>query len=488
MERREVEQALSFFPPPKSPPDIHWDGRDLVLSPDSTWDSGQTYILTVQAEARDARGNRLAATFQTAFSTGPTLDSGRIQGRILREARPVPGALALCYRLPRTRVNPETDTADYVVQADEQGQFVFSYLGDGSYRVFGLDDHDRDWLWNIGSEDIAVPPFDVQVGPPAHAFNLPELQLAGLDTLLPELADCRALSSTWMVVTFDQPIESSLLESGTLVLQNANHTLAVDSIWSPDTLSRTVYLHHPALAADSEHDDLLWRRPGDAVHTDTCAVTPLSPADSSAPPTPPRLRPDTVDAWAFVPERVALLFAEPIDSICTQCFQPDPRPDSFGVSLEHAFAVRISLSAPRRQNEPQKLAVSPRAVSFSSGACWPGADTAYFSLPTPPHDSCGEFELRLEDVTAPDSSLWVRIHSLTGQPPMLEAAASAGRVEGLLLQGDYAVSVLADVDGNRHWSPGWPSPFRPSERFHLSPDTLKVRARFTTEFSLLSVH
>ena len=155
MRKDDVEHAVHFFPPPPSPPRLHWEGHDLVVSPDTVWDTSQTYVLTLPTEALDTRGNRLATTYQSAFSTGSHIDTGRITGQVLSSARPAAGAWVLCYRQPAPSSNPELDSADYVVQTDAEGRFAFSFLRTGSYRVFALADRDRDWLWNIGAEELA---------------------------------------------------------------------------------------------------------------------------------------------------------------------------------------------------------------------------------------------------------------------------------------------------------------------------------------------
>jgi uncharacterized protein (DUF2141 family) len=54
-----------------------------------------------------------------------------------------------------------------------------------------------------------------------------------------------------------------------------------------------------------------------------------------------------------------------------------------------------------------------------------------------------------------------------------------------LFEGKYTIQAYRDEDGNGEYSPGLPHPFRPSERFAVYPDTVKVRARWSMEGVIL---
>ncbi|HSQ77221.1 MAG TPA: hypothetical protein VLT13_16785, partial [Bacteroidota bacterium] len=50
-----------------------------------------------------------------------------------------------------------------------------------------------------------------------------------------------------------------------------------------------------------------------------------------------------------------------------------------------------------------------------------------------------------------------------------------------LMEGKYAIQGYRDEDENRAYTPGLPHPYKPSERFAVYPDTVKVRARWNIE-------
>ena len=79
----ESSLARSLFISPHLSFEIEWQDAETVqmLLTDSLIES-QTYVISVGAEASDARQNKMKESFQFAFSTGGHIDRGSINGRI----------------------------------------------------------------------------------------------------------------------------------------------------------------------------------------------------------------------------------------------------------------------------------------------------------------------------------------------------------------------------------------------------------------------
>lgn len=482
MAKSEVEGALHLFPPPPSPPDLHWDGRDLVITPDTAWDSGQTYIVTLQTEASDVRGNRLAGTFQTAFSTGRQIDSGSIAGQVLQGARPAPGVLALCYAIERKDKNPELDTADYVIQTDSAGHFLFSFLRPGDYRVFGLDDRDRDWLWNIGVEAVAVPSLDVRVaGQPAF---LPALHLARLDTVKPALLNCELLSESWVRLHFDGELDRTVLDSVHVGLVRQADTLMPLRVLPGDSASDAALVELPAFEGDGRGSEILLRHLYSGRPDEVCSIDSVVAVQADFVAVP-QIWPDTSWLWPHPPAYVSMSFEEPLDSLVQGCFWRRPGPVLLRAELANPFEALISLATDSLWSDSAWLVVAPGAVRSTRGVPWP-EDTMFVALPVAPRDSSGRYEITLEGLpVTPDQTIRATIRPTDDAILTVGIELKPGEsLTGMLAEGDYLLSLLSDSDGNGLWCSGWPSPFVPSERVWFPQDTVRVRARFTTEFSL----
>lgn len=84
-----------FFLNPYVPiKDVRWDGPTMRVSFNGPLPSGTTFQFFLGSGVRDRAGLPLAPRFSRLFSTGPTLDAGRVEGRVLRgRKRPgIPGA------------------------------------------------------------------------------------------------------------------------------------------------------------------------------------------------------------------------------------------------------------------------------------------------------------------------------------------------------------------------------------------------------------
>jgi hypothetical protein len=201
---------------------------------------------------------------------------------------------------------------------------------------------------------------------------------------------------------------------------------------------------------------------------------------------PVHIRPDTLLRWACAPGHVSLFFTHPLDTVLLPDFVSQAGAAPLTVEFASPFELALSGWTSPEGAETTTVAVAPAAVHGTRGGRWPAQDTVRLRLPIVPVDSTGDFEIRVDGLPEPaDGALNLGLSPLSPQlaacrVELSGTAAAAGR----LASGDYLLSLLADSDANGRWKPGWPAPYVPSERLWFPSDTLRVRARFTTEFSL----
>lgn len=160
--RNQVLQNIMVSP--VSEVSYKWSGRRLKVIFEKDRKPNTTYLISLGTEYSDNAGNKPDSAFSLTFSTGNTIDSGRIDGFVYNEK--VNGAFIYAYRLtgiePDT-LNPEITPADYRTQLGNIGSFSLLGLPDGDYRIMAVKTSFRDNLFHPKSDEFGTFWEDVRV-------------------------------------------------------------------------------------------------------------------------------------------------------------------------------------------------------------------------------------------------------------------------------------------------------------------------------------
>jgi len=164
-----TEESIFISPLPREPFEFNWKGRKLILIPSEPLQPDRTYVISIGTDALDLRRNRLTQSFTFAFSTGSRLDHGSISGEVWAKReigleRQV-GTSIWAYLLAedRPQIDPEEEKPDYVTQTDNEGKYNLQSLSLGTYRLFAVQDQNRNLLWEWEQEAIGVTTKDVEL-------------------------------------------------------------------------------------------------------------------------------------------------------------------------------------------------------------------------------------------------------------------------------------------------------------------------------------
>jgi len=141
-----------------TPIEVKWKGNKKfrVVLKDSL-EKDQTYILTIGTSLKDLQGNTLREPIVLPFSTGPAIDRGEISGRVLGEN--VKDTYIYAYQvldsIPDTTVF--TKKPRYYTQVGNNGDYQLKYLKPAMYRVYALDDQDRNRFYTLEADQIGIP-------------------------------------------------------------------------------------------------------------------------------------------------------------------------------------------------------------------------------------------------------------------------------------------------------------------------------------------
>ena len=184
-------------------------GRRIKMTYPQPLDSNRTYVVTFGTGIKDYRNNGMEASFTLAFSTGPILDEGEITGQVygVKDAK---GIDVWAYTIEDSLdPDPTKREPKYIVQCGTQGEFKFSNISPGLYRLFALRDRMADRLYQAGEDEVGVTFRDVLLsregGIGADSLHF---RMAREDTIGPSIIRVVALDRHHLILRFDEPISS----------------------------------------------------------------------------------------------------------------------------------------------------------------------------------------------------------------------------------------------------------------------------------------
>ena len=153
------EKFVTVFPPPAGGFKVTVSGKKLVVKPKRPLADSTTYHLSLNTALTDLHGNSIGTPYELFFSTGPTIDSGRIFGCVISSE----GKLSQ----PKVALFPSAaaDSSDtvffglpsYLTQTDSSGLFSFDNIHRGSYDCIAFADDDNNNRLGPGREAAFAP-------------------------------------------------------------------------------------------------------------------------------------------------------------------------------------------------------------------------------------------------------------------------------------------------------------------------------------------
>ncbi len=172
MDRESVLDWI-LISPPRDFGERSWDGTTFRLSGGEDFVPEVTTTVIVGIGCVDERErNPMRAPHLFVFSTGDSLDSGRIAGRLLAGDMPAHGAIVWALDSEAAAARTDTLIPDYITQAGDDSTFVFIGLKTGRrYRVMAHGDVNRDREFDRGVDFIAAYPEVLELKPSAAAVT-----------------------------------------------------------------------------------------------------------------------------------------------------------------------------------------------------------------------------------------------------------------------------------------------------------------------------
>lgn len=153
---KDVFQKLVVSPPMNKRPVVTVRGKNLIIHFEEELQPNTTYTLDFADAISDNNEGNILDNFRFSFSTGLEIDSLTISGILVDAAdlSPVAGAFVMAYNNLSDSAF-RTQVPVRLAKTDQTGAFSIQNLAEGEYRVYALEDVNRNYFYDQPGERIA---------------------------------------------------------------------------------------------------------------------------------------------------------------------------------------------------------------------------------------------------------------------------------------------------------------------------------------------
>ena len=482
-------QALSVTPEFDRPPEIRWKRKQVEVTFPEPLRENTTYIITLDTSLRDQNRVALKQPITIAFATGPTINRGRIQGKVVQSLDGAGVANLDIYAYPladSTQLDSLPEKPAYRTQSGTDGTFTFDFMSEQLYYVIGLQDNNRNRSPDA-NERFAVPPLNSILADSSAGPVVSPWYVTVLDTVPPEIQRVRSLSKSRLGVRFNESIQLLSRSTEAWVLQDsatAQPIPILDVYLYPedpkqlylitDSLLMQTYSLLAANLSDSSSNPLV---------AESIYFTPTQNSDTLQTRFLgfyPDRNPRTAEgALILDPEQLpGIRFNQPVSqSQFEQFLTAQDTSDTsypFTASSEDGSTFQFTLDPTFPISSPLELIVDGALVNTPDTSF-----TESFAFATP--ENLGELSGVIRDSTRtvvielyPESNRNAQAEPLQGRPD------STGYFifSNMLDKSRYRLRAFLDRDSSNTWSGGQILPYIPAEPVIWYTDSLQVRARW----------
>lgn len=154
-----LKDQVVVSPPLKYNLNAQVRGKELRVRIKDTLKEGTTYVFNFGNAIVDLHENNPISNYTYVLSTGSSIDSGRVGGKVYEsfEAEPAEKVSILAYSSTRENLDslPYLEKPDYVAKTNKEGKFSLEFMKEGTYKLFGLLDENDNYVFDKKTEKIA---------------------------------------------------------------------------------------------------------------------------------------------------------------------------------------------------------------------------------------------------------------------------------------------------------------------------------------------
>lgn len=509
-------ENVIITPPQMEMPVIRSAGRKVVVELKDTLKPNTTYTLDFTNSIADNNEKNVFENFSFAFSTGNVIDTLEISGTVLNaeNLEPMKGIMVgLHSNLADSAF--VTLPFDRTSRTNDKGQFTIRNISPGTYRVFALNDVNRDYKFDQPGEEIAfldslvVPTFEAAIRQDTlwkDSLTVDTIVTVGFTRFLPDNLEMRLFKEKFqrqyrlkperpeenlVTLKFNAPLD-------TVPALTPVNFVPADTSW---------YFIQPADEGRSVHywltDSLVWQQ-------DTLLVSATFPESDSLnvlqaktdtvqflmrrrpekkkkkkddEPEPPVYLGMTIDAPASMDlfDTISVVFDEPVLGLTKELFYLDQKVDTLWQPVDFDFfpdstnSLGFYINRPWKYGEEYRLEVDSATVVSLYGKENNGY-SGTFKIKK--EEEYGHLYINIEGV---DTTAYVELLNGSDQPVRKARVKDGGALFMDLKPDKYYARLVVDENGNGFWNTGNYAEKRQPEKVYYCPKMFTIMQNWQVE-------
>lgn len=488
MDENSVQKALFISPPLDY--EINWSGGDeltLELTSDSLQDN-QTYVITVGSDAQDSRRNRMSESYQFAFSTGDKLDTGKISGKVFGLSKKDLVYIYAYELSSKDSIDPRFQKARFLSQSGQEGVFELNYLPLKNYRVFVIEDQNKNLLLDAAYERIGFPTKDVSLDSAHNEFSELNFILTKIDTTAPFVSSARAVFNNTILLRASEELKELANENIIITDTLKNDTLKINGITNSNE-SGSQYFIFTDIQDSTAYYKMTVSTISDTNNNDQIEPSVVYFSGSNKKDTTKfqlnyLIPPDSTDNYPIYSD-IKLEFTLPVNTNSINKsvhFNTKSNDTLNGIWKWRELKEGIfKLPDYFKPGENYTFTLQSGLVESVWGDTLPDTLISHY-ISTTSDENYGTVSGRAMIDTTFFSKLHLNIQTVKGkkQKFKVDKKINNGFKINWLPEGYYTLNGYIDLDNNNKWTAGKIEPFQFSEPIYFQNDTIRVRKRWET--------
>jgi len=169
----DVQNNVLVSPLPKNNPNINYKLKTITVTLKDTLLPNTTYAINFGNAIKDVNEGNILQNFTYVFSTGSSIDSLTLNGKILiaETGKPDSTIVALLYKNADDSA-VQKRKPDYIAKPNANGEYAFKNLSAGNFRIYALKDGDGNKYYSSKVEMFAFNNNEINISQKKDTITL----------------------------------------------------------------------------------------------------------------------------------------------------------------------------------------------------------------------------------------------------------------------------------------------------------------------------